>query len=89
MLSVGDNWPSKVVEKNFEEIILDKMKDPMKKEQTKRKKIDRESKVITGPRTAVNRLRSSSSHQHNNRYQKWPASEKISVTSYMAEQDNV
>ena len=78
-----------MVEKNFEEVILDKMKDPMKKEQKKRKKIDRESKVITGPRTTVNRLRSSSSHQHNNRYQKWPASGKNSVTSYMAEQDGV
>ena len=41
--------PKEVVEKIFEEVILDKMKGPTQKEQTKRKKIDREAKVIAEP----------------------------------------
>ena len=32
--------PKWVVEKSFEEVILDKMKGPMQKEQTKRKRTD-------------------------------------------------
>ena len=41
--------PKEVVKKSFQEVILDKMKGPMQKEQTKRKQIDKEAKVITKP----------------------------------------
>ena len=41
--------PKEVVKRSFQEVIFDKMKGPTHKQQTKRKQIDKEAKVITEP----------------------------------------